>query len=396
MARGILYPGSPASQMSGKLSNSSNFFTVPYEYYKDREFYQPIQPQNSGEIITTSDYFMNPDKSNNAKLDGQDVTSKLLVNKIHKALSLETSNTAMSEFRKQTMFYNRFKVPTTNDTFQKGFPHVFFVRPDLNLLNDDGTELRDQIAANANFTYAWRNSPDLIYQLVAKAPNKYHDWAMYLCNKAETFSLNDEYIETNTYGKTYTGWGVSYGKHSIQSKTAGDFSVTYTDDRNLHIYHLHKLWVEYISNLYRGSFSPRKEYVFKKIRDYTSAVYYVVTAEDGETIIFWSKYYGVFPTTIPSTQLSWGGNQPLGKQQIEIKYQYSFKEDFNPISLIEMNTNTYMRKTVPYMSTYDPNLGHSGDSWVGAPFVELVDERNSNQYGDSPYTFKLRFKDPDA
>lgn len=393
MSRGILYPGVEHSTISSKEDWTSNFFTVPYDYYKDSVFMNNI---NSANEVTPPSYEIGYDDPNAKWNDGNIVTADSIVKKMNKALNIDLDGNPMTSFRKQTLLYNRFKVPSINDTFQKGFPHVFFVRPNLNLLEDSGKKLRPQIQANSNFLYAWNNSPDLIYQLVGDAPNMDHDWMFYLSNKAESFSLSDEYIETGTYGKTWTGWQVTYGKHNIASKTSGDFSIKYTDDRNLHIYHLHKLWVEYIANCYRGTFTPRKEDIFNKIRDYATAVYYIVTAEDGETIIFWSKYYGVFPTTIPSTHLSWTSGQVIQKQEFDIKYNFSFKEDFNPLALIEFNTNTRMQKIVPYIATYDPNLGHVGNSWVGAPFIELVDNHKDDQYGDNPYTFKLRYKTPNS
>ena len=116
--------------------------------------------------------------------------------------------------------------------------------------------------------------------------------------------MNDEYINTDTYGKTYTGYKVTYGKHDVESKTAGTIDINFNDDAGFHIYQLIRLWVKYISGVYRGEFSPRNDDVFNKVLDYTGAIYYIITAEDGETILFWSKYYGVFPSTIPASA-SW-------------------------------------------------------------------------------------------
>ena len=37
-----------------------------------------------------------------------------------------------------TTKYNRFKLPLLNDALQKGFGHVFFVKPNCNLFNSNG------------------------------------------------------------------------------------------------------------------------------------------------------------------------------------------------------------------------------------------------------------------
>jgi hypothetical protein len=314
---------------------------------------------------------------------GEDLNDVL--NKIHKTIGLYDGG-AQNTFKKYTKEYNRFKLPTLNDAFQKGFAHVFFIRPDLNT---------EAMKKDADFCYAFKNSPSMTNEL-CQANGSDHDFMLSLSNKAASFSLTDEYIDTDTYGKTFAGWKIAYGKNNVESKTAGDFSITYHDDRTLHIYHLHKLWVDYIAKCYHGSISPKSEYIKNHVLDYASACYYIVTAEDAETIIFWSKYYGVFPSTVPSTQYSWAYGNVIQDPTIEIKYQYSFKEDFNPAALTELNVNANIDVSgEKYVPTYDPKLGHAGDTWVGVPYIEVIDDKGVTD-GDiileSPYTFKLRFK----
>jgi hypothetical protein len=285
-------------------------------------------------------------------------------------------------------YYNRFKLPTLNDVFQKGYGHVFFTRPDCNILNEHATALNSAFSADNEFNYAWLNNSDLVKELSLDS-NQTHDFMLSLSNKAASFSLSDEYIETDTYGKTYKGWQVAYGRNNIESKTAKDFNVTYNDDRTLHLYTLHKLWVDYISEVYQGRKAPKERAIRDKILDYASSCYYIITAEDGETIIFWSKYYGVFPTTSPSTQFGWSHGTVVEAPRYDIRYQYSFKEDMNPESLIEFNLVAGVSGNMNYEPTYDPKLGHVGTTWVGAPYVELI---TNNTDAECPYTFKLRFQ----
>lgn len=390
MAGRVLYPGldSNKQQITSEEQARTNFFVVPEKYYSTPMFTQSID-SHTGEVKQPSSHENVYDQEGITWGDGSKFTMENMVNKLNRTISLNNEGNAMTSFRKEAKFYNRFKVADLNDSFQKGFPHVFFVRPNINIFNADRTALLSRVAANANFNYAFNSAPELLYQLIDKAPGTDHDWMMYLSNKVGSFSLSDEYIETGEYGKTYTGYKITYGKHSIASKTAGSFTISYTDDKYLHVYHLHKLWVEYISNLYRGVFSPRDIDVINKIRDYTSSVYYILTAEDGETVIFWSKYYGVFPTTIPSTQLTWGNGNVVQQPTFDVTYSFSFKEDFNPLSLLELNYNTGMSLKVPYVPTFDPLLGHTGDTWVGPPFIEVNDGKANNGL---PYYFKLRFK----
>lgn len=326
-------------------------------------------------------------------LDYHALDSKLsldqIVEKMNKSVNIiDDSNVSpLSVWNKYTNAYNRFKLPTTNDKLQRGFAHVFFVRPDCNILTNSGDSLVSSLKDNQVFSYAMKNSSNLVRELVLDN-GRHHDFMMSLSNKANGFTLNDEYIKTDTYGKTYTGYSVAYGKHNIESKSSGSFTITYEDDKYMHIYQLHKLWVEYISGVYRGSIVPRDENILNKVLDYAGACYYILTAEDNETILFWSKYYGVFPSEIPSSQFSWAKGNVIQNTDIEITYQYSFKEDYNPVAITEFNRNSqvFNNTTLKYVPTYDSNLGHVGNTWVGKPYIETVKGETG-----APYMFKLRF-----
>ena len=321
------------------------------------------------------------------------ITNKSLntiINDMNKSVYLSnSSDTVENSFVKASKYYNRFKMANQNLPLQKGFAHVFFVRPDCNLLQvaGKGYELRDGLKSNELFSYGWQSSPSVIKELVTNNGSK-HDFMLSLSNYAASFPLSDEYINSDTYGRTYTGYKIAYGKNNIESKTAGEITVSYSDDRNFHIYQLHRYWVEYINAVYRGEIAPKNSNIINKILDYVSACYYFLTAEDGETIIFWSKYYGVFPTTIPSNQYSWGSGSVVSNPTIDITYKYSFKEDFNPYTMLEFNYNARIESnSATYLPVYDAKAGHSGSTWVGVPFVELVKDEKL----DCPYVYKLRF-----
>ena len=213
-----------------------------------------------------------------------------------------------------------------------------------------------------------------------------------LSNAVTGFSLNDEEIEYDSYGKTYTGYTITYGKNNIKSKTAGNVSISFKDDNKLDIYHIHKLWTEYINDAYRGMIDPGDDTIINKILDYTGAIYYILTAADGETVLFWSKYYGVFPSSIPSTQYSWSSGSTVKPENLSINYQYSFKEDYNPQAIVEFNKNARIdtaisHGAVSYVPTYDSSLGHSSPTMVGTPYIE---EYRNTTTGD--FCYKLRFR----
>lgn len=289
--------------------------------------------------------------------------------------------------------YNRYKIPFLNDQLGKSFSHVFFTRPNCNLFDENG-KVVENVIKDPFFFQQYAKNKKLFYQL-SNNPQAYdygHDFGLLFSN-CKSFQLSDEYIGTNTYGTTVNGHKVSYGQSDIESQTAETFNIEYTDDGNLNIYFLHKLWVKYISNVYTGRFSPRQESIFNKELDYASSCYYFLCGEDGETIKFWSKYYGVFPITIPSSQFSYQYGQILALPSLDIKYQYSWKRDTDPLSLLEFNMNAFSGDTrnaewsAVYTPSFDVQTGHAGPTWVGPPYVELC--RNNNL---GIYDYKLRFR----
>lgn len=320
-------------------------------------------------------------------------------------------------------YYNRYKIPNPNLALMSSFAHVFFVRPDLNILKriaktDAGSAtgnkfmLSDGAMHDPEIAVAWKNNPDMVKQLILDNGMN-HKFMLSLSNAVESFSLGDENLKTDTAGETWTGHKIAYGKHNIEGKTAGSFTISYVDNRNLDIYHLNKLWMDYISKVYRGELEPRSvlydekthtypkvangcdgkmySYTDDKILDYATAVYYILTAEDGETIIFWSKYFGVFPTNAPSSSFSWSHGNKIHNPSFDIPYMYSFKRDYNPYDLVAFN----MLSPQPadgkykYAKTYDPEMLGPGRSLVGVPFIESVQDTSKKS---EAYQFKLRFR----
>ena len=312
---------------------------------------------------------------------------------LHKALNINLDN-RNTLYKKYTEFYNRYKLEHNNDRLAKTVGHVFFVRPDCNIFRRGSSgaspnpELERNVRQLSEFYYALKHNPEMLRQLTQEEAGYDHEFMMYLSNKARSFDIKDEYIRSETYGQALTGYKVPYGKHDVESKTSDTFSIKYRDDRDLHIYSLHKLWVEYISYVYRGKLMPKKEYNIHKIIDYATCVYYFLCAEDGETVIFWSKYWGVFPLECPSSAFSFSleNANSNADPEFSIPYQYAWKEDFNPLSIIEFNQHS--KKSLDYVPIFNKNTLGPGNTWVGAPFIETFNNSNF----DLPYTFRLRFR----
>ena len=283
--------------------------------------------------------------------------------------------------------FNRFKIEHPDYHLTKSFSYVFFTRPDLNIMERSGKsnfKLVKQVSNDPVYYYLSKNNPRILASLIADYDSS-HDFQPFLSNRAESFELSDEYVKTMEHGETFTGFRVMYGKNNIESRTAGTFSVKYTDDQEFSVYKTHKAWIDYISKVYRGELVSKPEYIYKRILDYACSVYYIICAADGETILFWSKYYGVFPTNAPSSTQSWSKGNMVKIPEYNITYAYAYKEDFSPLSLAEFNMNSNGK--YKYRRIYEPDMLSTGRSMVGAPFIET-----STESGTGAYVFKLKFR----
>lgn len=322
-----------------------------------------------------------------------------IMESLNKTLRIQTDNDSVDKiFAELCKHYDRFKLPKPNLAISGFHAHVFFVKPRCNILTSSG-DLCDQVKNDPVFEYAKDHCRELLVEISAKqGPTDFSSpFMLSLSNYVKNFSTNDEEIDYETYGETYTGYKIAYGKHDIASKTARSFSVRFMDDSELHIYHLHKLWVDYISKVYRGHIMPDLNDIARKIIDYAGAIYYILTAEDNETIVFWSKYYGVFPRSIPSSQFSWEYGSKVKPEDFTVEYMASWKKDYDPAIILEFNTNAGINTILNngntnYSTTYDNSLGHSNLDMVGIPYISV--EYPSKGYKSGRKILKLRFKKP--
>lgn len=288
--------------------------------------------------------------------------------------------------RSMKMFmYNRFKVPDLNLAHNKTITHIFFTRPDLNIMKTGTNEVTDQINKHSDSSLLWRTHPE-IFKLLTDGSrcNDDNNFNMLLSNQISSFNLDDEKILTNKSAKNWHGYEMVYGEH-YDGRGAGEFSCTFDETQNYDVISLIKLWVTYIDNVSKGAWSPyynnnsRDEYchVNDRALDYAASMYVFKCGPDGEEVLYWSKYYGVIPTTTGSSIFAWDKSNGVGDSpKPTITFAYSFKKDLSPISLLEFNYNANFSETQESVDSWveklnGENVGHCARPYVGCPYIEM-------------------------
>lgn len=288
---------------------------------------------------------------------------------------------------RQDWFYNfnRFRLIHPNSVLTNTKGYVFFTRPDLNLLSSTGATSDIGLLINM-----LSNGHQGILASLQKSASMSgvsfngHQFIPLLSNRCTGLDINDETLETKEIGDTYTGWKLNYGTNNIKSKAANTVTSSFIDDEQVSIYLIFKLWTEYITAVSRGIISPKTNYVKTQQLDYANSIYYFLCAEDGESILFWTKFTGCIPTNVPSSNFADSLDTPIRQPKYSITWQYAFKKDYDPYTLAEFNRLSG-NGDFDAMPMYDKETIRSGRTIVGSPYID------TNNGG---YIYKMRFRKP--
>lgn len=318
--------------------------------------------------------------------------------------------------------YNRFKTADTNLAHNRTVTHVFFTRPDLNLLvkGGGGMQANQQVMNHTEAAMIWRRYPEIFKLLTdGRACSDPDNFNMLLSGQVRSFDIIDENLSTNESGHTWNDYSMVYGD-AYSGRTAGEFSCTFDEVADFSIINMMKLWIMYIDNVARGAWSPSynlsargdgvngsptidDSHVFKKTLDYAASVYVFKCDPTGENVLYWTKYYGVFPVNTGAGALSWDADSGIGSTpKLSLKFAYSYKKDFSPVSLIEFNDNAFVSSgTQVFEPTFDVSQNQSGRPYVGTPFIamKLASPKITSggvDYGQEMSKIRLLFKPSSA
>ena len=285
--------------------------------------------------------------------------------------------------------FNRYKIGYPDYERNSLIPYVFFTRPDLNVFDNNGAML-EMYYSRPVLNYLISSNPQTIRTLTMDFTAS-HDFNPLLSNRVGSLDVQDEVLDVQETGETFTGYKSQYAKHGIRSITAGQLSIKFPETYNMALTTLHQFWCGYEADVYRGYIDPKEEYIGGKILDYACDIYYFLTDKDG-VLRFWTKYYGCFPSNVNKSIFSYDSGSLVQFPEMNITYNYIYKEDLSPDTITEFNKNAKVTKNqaIAYVRDHDASLGHYGPTWVGPPFLQeiFMDE------GDTVRSqrFVLRFK----
>lgn len=350
-----------------------------------------------------------------------------------------------------------YSVDPTRDEVS-GRHYIFILRPDLNLIDED-TSTPDKVMLNSDagvagdpfWQYLAQYHPEIIASLTGEfklqsnlststeaasssgqGNSRYNDGSTgydasgknpvqlgmhafipFLTGRVESLQQPDYSIKNYNLTQPYTRFSIPYAATALESQTGGSFDITFRDDGQFSIRKMFYAWIYYMDGVMRNKFRPKDKYIIYNAFDYATSIYDIMVDATGENIIWWSKYTGCFPTSVPISDLSFNkGSAPDSK--VSIPFVYYYHEDLNIGALLDLNFNSlgyvYMRQTlsqaqsdsgsiysgsklqfnppVPYAAIYNQTVGYSnsflGKNQVGRPVIFV------NNYNNKPL-MKLRW-----
>lgn len=264
--------------------------------------------------------------------------------------------------------------------------YVFFVRADCNILTGTGTKakLNSQMSSDPFYIYMYKRYLRVLECLTDNF-NSSHDFMPFLVGRTESLQLPDYTLKSNKIMQPYTGLGIPYASHGLESTSGGTFEVSFREASDLRVQYFFYAWLKYIDGVTRNIYSPKNKYINKNKFDYCTSVYLITCEPDGESIVHWSKYTGAFPTNAPISELSFNLRSGSVPNKPSFTFEYFKAEHFNPYILQDFNKNAHVtdKSKITRLKMYDSDALSTGYAPAGSPFIYR--EKKSN-------IFKLYWK----
>lgn len=262
--------------------------------------------------------------------------------------------------------YNRTRIPIADIEHRKAFRYIFITRPECYLLGYDNGDVRLSVQANKDedMQTSWCRMPHVIRALspvyVAPSPGSpiYANWNYLLCNRVMSMTTSGQTLSvTDSVTKGVRGATVTPGK-LMTSNLGNTIELTFRDTKYMDVYEMLRIWMMYIHKRHTGQFFPpydgyqylnsgfstgvAREHMhpYDRALEYCASIYDIITNETGTKILYWCKYYGVYPTSANTSILSNENASSITTEaRVNAQFLYQYKQENVFRNLVEFNFN---------------------------------------------------------
>lgn len=315
--------------------------------------------------------------------------------------------------------YNRAKIPIADNMFRKGIRHIFITRPECYIMRSR-TSLTDQANNDEDFYSCAVRMPHILRLLSpvyvtgtigsSIFAGAQTNWNYLLSNQVQGMSTaaTSLTIQDNV-PKSTEGFTVTPAMH-VESRQGATLELTFQDTKNLEVFELLRMWMLYAYKRKKGVFAPAFNnyadtdndfmkpgtvdknahlHPYDRAIDYGATLFDVITNESGTKILYWCKYYGIYPTSC-SPSLSNESNGPITSMTTSAVFKYHYRLENNFKNLIEFNYNAGLTDNIgnvikeiettslpfllrrEYNDPFMPNYLGAAGMFVGSPYIVLA------------------------
>lgn len=302
-----------------------------------------------------------------------------------------------------TSKFNRVQFPNPYNAVGTTREYLFFTKPDLHIFKPGTTVLNPELSNDPFWIEMQTRYQRVIRQLQLSADNTTMPFMQLLSNAvASSLDLPSSNGETTETGQTVYGTTIQYRQGSFKSDENYDFSLEFTDNASLEVYHLFKMYNEYENLKALGVVTPPsygKSISGKSLNRYTVdrilhdqiGIFKIIVEEDMETILHYSYLWGCFSKSVPRDTFR---EVEPGLIKYSIDWHAQFVDDMQPEILIDFNAlcSQYLdpsKSSESYLWNNSYKGGMINGRWPSCPYITISPD-NTRPTG---YRYKLKWFD---
>lgn len=235
-----------------------------------------------------------------------------------------------------------------NDAATNSHHYLFFTSPDLPLTSQNfakgGTaDVNTLLTKNGNFLKLPGYGDSIYNKNIIDMLSGKNIFMPFFTNRAISFPASSENLDTLDYSETWNKYKIPIGSSTKDSRISGNFEIQFLEDQNITMLKTIKLWMDSIQAEFFGDVIsgvatyPDLGNAYQSVIDYMSSIYHFATRADGRTLIYWSKYTGVFPTKNPWDVFQGSDSDQKIISEIGVDFQFAYKEDMEIAILNDFN-----------------------------------------------------------
>lgn len=309
--------------------------------------------------------------------------------------------------------YNRNKLPIADIEHRKAFRHIFITRPECYICCSKGTgpsdtmDLSEQAMVDEEFHSSYLRFPHIarllspVYICQNPGGDPFANWNYLLSNRVQGLSTAGttlgirESVTAATRGVQITPGTI------ITSNNGNTLDLSFRDTKYMDVYEMIRMWMLYIHKRTTGEFFPpfngyqyrnswshatngtgtvngyTCSHPYDRALEYAASLYDIVVDETGKNLLYWCKYYGIFPISLSNPMLANDKNSALANEpllSVGFRYQYKLENIYR--TLCEFNYNAGLNPEL--MTEADQDLTAyinkscyfgAGGMFTGTPYI---------------------------